>query len=224
MTTRVLIVDDDVPTRVGLMTILSGEPDIEVVGEAANGRDACRLALDLEPDVVLMDVQLPELDGIEAPRLITAGGGHGTRTPRVIVLTTFDLDEYAYKSLRVGASGFLLKRTRAEDLIDAVRVVAEGADLPTPATTRRLIANLAAQASAHEREWRAISGLTDREQEVLLFIARGYSNQEIASELQLSVDTVKTHVKRVYAKLGARDRVHAVIAAYESGLVTRNSE
>lgn len=222
MTTRVLIVDDDVPTRVGLTTILSGEPDIEVVGEAANGRDACTLALDLEPDVVLMDVQLPELDGIEATRLITAGSTR-SKTPRVIVLTTFDLDEYAYKSLRVGASGFLLKRTRAEDLIDAVRVVAEGEALPMPATTRRLIASLSAQESAHEREWRAIDDLTDREQEVLVFIARGFSNQEIAGELTLSVDTVKTHVKRVYAKLGARDRVHAVIAAYESGLVTRSA-
>jgi DNA-binding NarL/FixJ family response regulator len=223
LTTRVLIVDDDVPTRVGLVTILSGESDIEVVGEAANGRDACTLAIDLEPDVVLMDVQLPELDGIEATRLITANTTR-TKTPRVIVLTTFDLDEYAYKSLRVGASGFLLKRTRAEDLIDAVRVVAEGEELPMPATTRRLIANLSAQQSAHEREWRAIDDLTDREQQVLVFIARGYSNQEIAGELTLSVDTVKTHVKRVYAKLGARDRVHAVIAAYESGLVTRRSD
>jgi DNA-binding NarL/FixJ family response regulator len=221
LTTRVLIVDDDVPTRVGLVTILSGEPDIEVVGEAANGRDACTLALDLEPDVVLMDVQLPELDGIEATRLITATGARD-KTPRVIVLTTFDLDEYAYKSLRVGASGFLLKRTRAEDLIDAVRVVAEGEELPMPATTRRLIANLSAQESAYEREWRAIGDLTDREQEVLVFIARGFSNQEIAQELTLSVDTVKTHVKRIYAKLGARDRVHAVIAAYESGLISRN--
>ena len=222
MTTRVLIVDDDVPTRVGLTTILSGEPDIEVVGEAANGRDACTLALDLEPDVVLMDVQLPELDGIEATRLITAGNTR-SKTPRVIVLTTFDLDEYAYKSLRVGASGFLLKRTRAEDLIDAVRVVAEGEELPLPAATRRLIANLSARESAHEREWRAIDDLTDREHEVLVFIARGFSNQEIAVELTLSVDTVKTHVKRVYAKLGARDRVHAVIAAYESGLVSRGA-
>ena len=219
MTTRVLIVDDDVPTRVGLVTILSGEADIEVVGEAANGRDACTLALNLEPDVVLMDVQLPDLDGIEATRLITAGSARA-RVPRVIVLTTFDLDEYAYKSLRVGASGFLLKRTRAEDLIDAVRVVAEGEELPMPATTRRLIANMSAQETAHDREWRAIDDLTDREQEVLVFIARGFSNQEIARELTLSVDTVKTHVKRVYAKLGARDRVHAVIAAYESGLVT----
>jgi DNA-binding NarL/FixJ family response regulator len=219
LTTRVLIVDDDVPTRVGLVTILSGEADIEVVGEAANGRDACTLALNLEPDVVLMDVQLPDLDGIEATRLITAGGARA-KVPRVIVLTTFDLDEYAYKSLRVGASGFLLKRTRAEDLIDAVRVVAEGEELPMPATTRRLIANMSAQETAHDREWRAIDDLTDREQEVLMFIARGFSNQEIALELTLSVDTVKTHVKRVYAKLGARDRVHAVIAAYESGLVT----
>ena len=219
MTTRVLIVDDDVPTRVGLVTILSGEADIEVVGEAANGRDACTLALNLEPDVVLMDVQLPDLDGIEATRLITAGSARA-KVPRVIVLTTFDLDEYAYKSLRVGASGFLLKRTRAEDLIDAVRVVAEGEELPMPATTRRLSANMSAQETAHDREWRAIDDLTDREQEVLVFIARGFSNQEIALELTLSVDTVKTHVKRVYAKLGARDRVHAVIAAYESGLVT----
>jgi DNA-binding NarL/FixJ family response regulator len=215
----VLIVEDDVPTRIGLDTILSAEPDIEVVGHAATGIEACTLADDLAPDVVLMDIQLPELDGIEATRRIT-GGDQQAPTPRVIVVTTYDFDEYVYRSLRAGASGFLLKRTRAEELVDAIRTVASGDALPLAATTRGLIADFASRESSNASEWRGVSALTDREAEVLTLVARGLSNDEIADRLTLSIETVKTHVKHVYTKLGTRDRAQAVIAAYETGLVS----
>jgi DNA-binding NarL/FixJ family response regulator len=218
-TTRVLIVEDDVPTRIGLDTILSAEPDIEVIGHAATGVEACSLADELVPDVVLMDIQLPELDGIEATRRITSGG-QDTPTPRVIVVTTYDFDEYVYRSLRAGASGFLLKRTRAEELVEAVRTVASGDALPLAATTRGLIADFASRGRESANEWRAVGALTDREAEVLTLVARGLSNDEIAERLTLSIETVKTHVKHVYTKLGTRDRAQAVIAAYESGLVS----
>jgi DNA-binding NarL/FixJ family response regulator len=217
--TRVLIVEDDVATRIGLDTILSAEPDIEVIGHAATGVEACSLADELAPDVVLMDIQLPELDGIEATRRITAGDDTTAR-PRVIVVTTYDYEEYVYRSLRAGASGFLLKRTRAEDLVDAVRTVAGGDALPLASTTRRLIADFASRTSAAGMEWKAVSALTEREAEVLTLVARGLSNDEIAERLTLSTETVKTHVKHVYTKLGTRDRAQAVIAAYESGLVS----
>jgi DNA-binding NarL/FixJ family response regulator len=213
---RALIVDDDVPTRIGLRTILSLEPGIEVVGEAATGTEACALALELRPDVVLMDVHLPDLDGIEATRRITSQPPP-TPVPRVIVLTTFDFDEYVHRSLLAGASGFLLKRTRAEDLVDAVRSVAAGESLPIPDTTIALVSRFADGAGQSGPR----PGLTSREADVLVLMAQGLSNQEIAGNLGVSVETVRTHVKRVYAKTGARDRVHAVIVAYESGLVPR---
>jgi DNA-binding NarL/FixJ family response regulator len=213
---RVLIVDDDVPTRVGLQTILSAEDDVVVVGEASTGVEACDLARDLRPDVVLMDVQLPDLDGIEATRRITATGDDNAG-PRVLVLTTYDIDEYAYASMRAGASGFLLKRTRAEEIVDAVRIVATGDELPSRDATERLIAEVAPRYGARPLE--AFESLTDRESEVLSFAARGLSNLEIAEALGVSIQTIKTHLKHVYMKLDVRDRVQAVIAAYEAGLV-----
>jgi DNA-binding NarL/FixJ family response regulator len=215
--TRVLIVEDDVATRIGLETILSAEPDIEVVGQAATGLEGCRLAEELTPHVVLMDIQLPELDGIEATRRITSGDATEPR-PRVIVLTTYDYEEYVFRSLRAGASGFLLKRTRAEELVDSVRVVAAGDALPMARTTQRLIEGFAGVQGSGE--WAGVQALTERESEVLTLVARGYSNDEIARHLHLSPETVKTHVKHVYTKLGSRDRAQAVIAAYESGLVS----
>jgi len=216
--TRVLIVEDDVATRIGLETILSAESDIEVVGHATTGLEGCRLVEDLAPHVVLMDIQLPELDGIEATRRITAGDASEPRA-RVIVLTTYDSEEYVFRSLRAGASGFLLKRTRAEELVDAVRVVAAGDALPMARSTQRLIEGFAS-AQGSSGEWAGVQALTERESEVLTLVARGYSNDEIARHLHLSPETVKTHVKHVYTKLGSRDRAQAVIAAYESGLVS----
>jgi DNA-binding NarL/FixJ family response regulator len=216
--TRVLIVEDDVATRIGLETILSAESDIEVVGHAATGLEGCRLAEELTPHVVLMDIQLPELDGIEATRRITSGDATEPR-PRVIVLTTYDYEEYVFRSLRAGASGFLLKRTRAEELVDSVRVVAAGDALPMARTTQRLIEGFAG-VQGGAGEWAGVQALTERESEVLTLVARGYSNDEIAQHLHLSPETVKTHVKHVYTKLGSRDRAQAVIAAYESGLVS----
>jgi DNA-binding NarL/FixJ family response regulator len=223
---RVLIVDDDVPTRVGVRAILSSEPDIEVVGEAPTAREGIELVSRLVPDVVLMDVRLPDMDGLSATRqIIDVGYGEDDSAlkadrapPRVIVLTTFDLDDYVYRSIRAGASGFLLKRTPAEDIVAAVRTVAGGAALPMPAKTRHLLHQYARSDDTAARV-ELPTTLTAREREVLVLIARGLSNQEIAEQLYLSVETVKTHVKRVYMKCGARDRAQAVIAAYESGLV-----
>jgi DNA-binding NarL/FixJ family response regulator len=211
---RVLIVDDDVPTRVGLRAILKAEADMEVVGEATGGIEACRLVAARRPDVVLMDVQLPDLDGIEATACIVDEGPPGVR---VIILTTFDVSEYVYRAIHSGASGFLLKRTRAEDLVEAIRAVASGEALPMPALTSRLLATFA----TFGRPASEISAdqLTERELEVLELVARGLSNSEIATTLSVSMETVKSHVKRTYAKIGARDRAQAVIRAYEAGLV-----
>ncbi len=216
---RLLIVEDDTPTRIGLRAIFEAEPDIDVVGECADGEDACRRALELAPDVVLMDVQLPETDGIEATKRIVSDAPPDGNVPRVIVLTTFALDEYAYRSLEAGASGFLLKRTRAEDIIQAVRVAVEGDALPTPSLTKPLIQRFA-EISAAPFHRRSVRTLTDREVEVLELIAQGLSNAEIAGKLAISLDTVKSHVKHVFNKLDVRDRAQAVIAAYESGLVS----
>lgn len=210
---RVLVVDDDVPTRVGLRAILNAEPDIVVVDESADADDACRKASELRPDVVLMDVQLRGTDGITATERILGD----IETTRVIVLTTFELDAYAYRSLRAGASGFLLKRSPAEHLVEAVRAVASGSALPVPAMARRLINEFSATEGGMTPTRDVL--LTEREREVLVLIARGFSNHEIAEELQIRPDTVKSHVKHVFTKLGVRDRAQAVIAAYESGVV-----
>ena len=218
---QVLVVDDDVPTRIGLRTILSSESDIEIVGEAGTAADAINLCRQLRPDVVLMDVRLPDEDGIAATRQILKTRSDGTPGPRVLVLTTFDYDEYVFRSLQAGASGFLLKRTRAEDLVDAVRTVAEGNALPAPARTRALIGAFAS-AQSEPRQRQFAETLTGRESEVLALIARGLSNAEIADTLGLSIETIRTHVKHVYMKTGARDRAHAVILAYETGLVPRS--
>jgi DNA-binding NarL/FixJ family response regulator len=217
----ILVVDDDVPTRVGLKTILASEPDIDVVAEASTGTEAIALARALEPDIVLMDVQLPDLDGITATRRIVAHEPNGAQTPRVVVLTTFDYDEYVFRTVQAGASGFLLKRTRAEDLVEAVRTVAEGNALPMPATTRGVIEAFARPRGPSHR-LHLLERLTGREYEVLVLIARGLSNHEIADRLGLSVETVRTHVKRVYMKCDIRDRAQAVIVAYESGLISRS--
>ena len=216
--TRVLIVDDDVPTRVGIKTILSSEPGVEIVGEAATSAQAVERAAALEPDIVLMDVHLPDGNGIDAMQRILADASGDSPAPRVIVLTTFDYDEYVYRSMLAGASGFILKRIRAEELIEAVRTVAHGESLPTPERTRGLIAAFS-QNSEDAPRFQFSDSLTPRESEVLALIARGLSNAEIADALALSVETVRTHVKRVYMKTGARDRAHAVIMAYETGLV-----
>jgi len=211
---RVLIVDDDVPTRVGISTILSSDPDITVVGEADNGVDACAMAVDLAPHLMVVDVQIPGMDGIETTRRVT---GLGPAAPKVIVLTTFDVDEYVYGSLRAGASGFMLKRAPAEELIAAVHRVAKGDELLTPQRTTQLIAS---RASARPRQAEIfMPPLTAREADVLALVARGLSNPEIGQRLGVSLETVRTHVKHVYMKCNARDRAQAVIAAYESGLV-----
>jgi DNA-binding NarL/FixJ family response regulator len=220
-TTRVLIVDDDVPTRIGLRSILDAEPGLDVVGEAADGREACNLVDSLEPDVVLMDVRMRPMDGITATRKIT-GSAQTVDRPRVIVLTTFEQDEYVFGALRAGASGFLLKRTPPEQLVDAIRIVADGEALLTPEATRRLVADFAKQNGAPAAR-DAMDWLTPREREVLVLVARGLSNREIASSLTVSLETIKTHVKRIFTKIGVHDRAQAVIAAYEARLVEPTS-
>lgn len=209
---RVVLADDQPLVRTGLRMILSAESDIEVVGEAANGFEAIDLCASTKPHVVLMDVRMPELDGISATRQITSLD----EPPRVLVLTTFDLDEVVYDALRAGASGFLLKDAPEERLTTAIRVVADGGSLFAPSVTRRLIEEFARRAPKNEAD---LSSLTERENEVLRLVARGLSNAEIGSTLFVSENTVKTHVARVLMKLGVRDRVQAVVLAYESGLV-----
>ncbi len=213
---RVLIVDDQALVRRGFRMILDAEPEITVVGEAATGFEAVDEAARTSPDVVLMDIRMPGLDGIEATRRITAAGP----VPRVVVLTTFDLDEHVLDSIRAGASGFLLKDVPPEELVRAIKVVAAGDALLAPSVTRRVLAKVAATPSLGGRAAEPFESLTDRETEVLRLLARGLSNAEIAGTLFLGETTVKTHVGRVLAKLGVRDRVQAVVAAYESGLVT----
>jgi DNA-binding NarL/FixJ family response regulator len=214
---RVMLVDDQAMVRSGFRMILESETDITVVGEAADGRDAIELAVRCQPDVVLMDVRMPHMDGIEATEVITASA----HPPRVLMLTTFELDDYVYAALRAGASGFMLKDAPAEQLIDAVRVVARGDALLAPSVTRLLIEEVARRPRSEPAEVAAgFADLTERELDVIRLVAKGMSNGEIAESLYLGEATVKTHVGRILAKLNLRDRVQVVVAAYESGLVT----
>ena len=218
MTTRVLLVDDQPLLRTGFRMILSAESDLTVVGEAGDGATAVELARRLKPDVVLMDIRMPVMDGIQATRNLA---GPGVEEPiKVLILTTFGLDEYVVESLRAGASGFLLKDAPPEDLVEAIRIVAAGDALLAPSVTRRLLDRVASRLPrANEDTIPALSELTERELEVLKLLARGLSNAEIAAKLVVSETTVKTHVSRVLAKLDLRDRVQAVILCYETGLV-----
>ncbi len=214
---KVLIADDQALVRTGFRMILDAEDDIEVTGEAADGAEAVTLASAGRPDVILMDVRMPNMDGIEATRLIL--NKNDDDPIRVLILTTFDLDEYVYDALRAGASGFLLKDAPPEELVRGVRVLARGDALIAPSVTRRLIEEISKRPSRDVTPSAALESLTQRELEVLEHIARGLSNHEIAEELFVSETTVKTHVGRVLMKLGLRDRVQAVVLAYESGVV-----
>jgi DNA-binding NarL/FixJ family response regulator len=211
MTIKVLIADDQALVRTGFRKILESEPNLEVVGEAGDGGEAVEAALLLRPDVVLMDIRMPRLDGLEATRRLAG-------KTRVLVLTTFDLNEYVYEALRAGASGFLLKDAPADQLVTAIRVVAAGEALLAPSITRRLIEEFARRPPSNARP-AELEALSPRELEVLRLVARGLSNAEIASELYVSDATVKTHVSRILQKLNLRDRVQAVVLAYESGLL-----
>jgi DNA-binding NarL/FixJ family response regulator len=215
VTIQVILADDQPLIRAGLRRLIGWTPDIDVVGEAGTGAESVRLARDARPDVIIMDIRMPGMDGIEATRLITAG-----ETPtRVLVLTTFDDDDYVYGALRAGASGFLVKDMALEDILTAIRVVAAGDAMIAPGVTRRLIGQFAGQPSS-AREPRQLTGITDREREVLRLVGQGMSNAEIAATLYITAGTVKTHVAHLLAKLGARDRVQLVITAYETGLVS----
>lgn len=212
---RVLIADDQPLVRDGLAAIIGADPDLELVGQAANGREAARLARELGPEVVVMDIRMPEVDGIEATRAILRRPGD---RPRVLILTTYDVDAYVYEALRAGASGFLLKDAPRHQLLSAIRTIASGETLLAPAVTRRLVERHLRQAdpSASDR----LAELTTREREVLALVARGLSNAEIADRLSLGESTVKTHIGRLFDKLDVRDRAQAVVLAYETGLVT----
>lgn len=211
---RVVLADDHQLVRAGFRVILSTEDDVEVVGEAGNGREAIAIVTAAKPDVVLMDVQMPGMDGLEATQLITS-----TTDSRVIVLTTFDNDEYLFTALRAGASGFLLKNAKAEDLVDAVRLVAAGDALLSPSVTARVIERAARGSSDDGPVDARLDALTDREHEVLILLRRGASNTELATGLFVSETTVKTHVSRILLKLGLRDRTAAVVFAYENGII-----
>jgi len=212
---RVLIADDQALVRSGFRLILETRSDIDVVGEAEDGRRAVALAVDAEPDVILMDVRMPELDGIEATRQIVAAGSPA----RILVLTTFDLDEYVYAAIRAGASGFLLKDVRPRDLVDAIRLVADGNALLGPTVTRRLLDRFAAAVPGGQDRPDPFATLSERELDILRLLAAGLSNAEIAGRLYLGESTVKTHVSSILRKLGVRDRVQAVIVAFEAGLM-----
>jgi DNA-binding NarL/FixJ family response regulator len=220
MTLRVLIVDDEQLVRTGLRMILDAEDDLLVVGEAANGLDAIRQVQRHAPDVVLMDIRMPDLDGLEATRRLLADAAGPA--PKIVILTTFDLDEHVYEALRAGASGFLLKDVPAHQLVHAIRVAAAGDALLAPSVTRRLIASFTRTAPA--RAASRLDQLTPRETEVLILLADGLSNHEIATRLFVGDATIKTHVASILTKLSVRDRVQAVVVAYRSGLVTTDEE
>ncbi|MEK6312770.1 MAG: response regulator transcription factor [Curtobacterium sp.] len=216
--TRVVVVDDQQMFRMGLRAILQAQDDLEVVGEASDGAEAVALVLREQPDVVLMDVRMPHLDGIEATRRITAAPSD--RPVRIVMLTTFDVDDYVFDALRAGASGFLLKDASAEELVAAVRTVAGGEALLAPRVTRHLVEAFVAAPAPTVPRTEVLEVLTERERDVFLLVARGRSNGEIAAELFIAEQTVKTHVGRILAKLHLRDRVHVVVLAHESGLVS----
>ncbi|MFD9893440.1 response regulator [Amycolatopsis sp. NPDC059027] len=215
MTIRVALADDQPLIRSGLRVLIGETEDLVVAGEAGTGAEAIELVRETRPDVVVMDIRMPGMDGIEATRRIVAGAG----PPHVLVLTTFDEDEYVYGALRAGASGFLVKDMALDDILAAIRVVASGDALIAPGVTRRLIADFACRAEPAPAR-RPLTGITEREREVLTLVGRGLSNREIAAELYISAATAKAHVARLFTKLDARDRVHLVIIAYEAGLVT----
>jgi DNA-binding NarL/FixJ family response regulator len=215
MSVRILLADDERLVRAGFRMLLKAEADIEVVGEASDGRQAVEAAARLHPDVVLMDIRMPILNGLEATRQLVAADA----APRVLVLTTFDLDEYVYEALRAGASGFLLKDAPEEQLLTAIRVVAGGGALFAPSVTRRLIEEFSRRLPASQQPPPGLADLTAREVEVLKLLARGLSNAELAQTLYVSENTARTHVARIFSKLGLRDRTQAVVLAYESGLV-----
>ena len=212
--TRVLIADDDDLMRAGLVELLSADPEIEIAGEASTGREAVDRARRLAPDVVLMDVRMPDLDGIAATRELTRAAS----SVRVLILTTFEQDDYVFGALRAGASGFLVKRTRPEDLIGAVHTIAAGDSLLSPSVTRRVIDRMAQQPTPDLADQARLDHLTPREREVLALVARGLSNREIATALVVEESTIRTHLKRILMKLGLRDRVQVVIFAYETGV------
>jgi DNA-binding NarL/FixJ family response regulator len=218
---RLVVADDHEVVRSGFAGLLDTQPDFTVVGTAADGAEAIRVCGDQTPDVVLMDIRMPGLDGIEATRHLTRSASVGG--PRVLILTTFDLDEYVYDAIRAGASGFLLKDVTAERLFDAVRVIAAGDALLAPAVTRRLISEFASLHRPDSPPTAALAALTPRETQVLRLVAEGLSNLEIAVRLTVTEETVKTHVSRMLTKLGLRDRTQAVVAAYETGLVVPRS-
>jgi DNA-binding NarL/FixJ family response regulator len=223
VTTRCLIADDQAMVREGFAAVLASQPGLLVVGQAADGADAVSQARQLKPDVILMDVRMPVLDGLQATRQILEAGPDSYR-PRVLILTTFDLDDYVYEALRAGASGFLLKDVTAEQLFHAVRVVAAGEALLAPTVTRRLIGEFARQRPRADSSRAAgLETLTPRETQVLRLVAEGLSNPEIAARFTVTEETVKTHVSRILAKLGLRDRTQAVVTAYETGLVVPSS-
>jgi len=222
VTIGIVVADDHEVVRAGFAALLDTQPDFTVLGTACDGGEAVRVCRELRPDVVLMDVRMPSLDGIEATRQLTEADGTG---PRVLILTTFDLDQYVFDALRAGASGFLLKDVTAERLFDAVRVIAAGEALLAPAVTRRLISEFTRLRPVSGTPPSAVLGtLTPRETEVLRLVAEGMSNPEIARRLVVTDETVKTHVSRMLAKLGLRDRTQAVVAAYESGLVVPGTD
>jgi DNA-binding NarL/FixJ family response regulator len=226
-TVRIVVADDHDVVRSGFASLLETQPDFTVVGTARDGVEAVRIGRELEPDVVLMDVRMPAMDGIEATRQLTGGaagaGEHGTPPTRILILTTFDLDEYVYEALRAGASGFLLKDVTAEALFHAVHVIAAGDALLAPGITRRLISEFAGRAERTATPAPDLEELTPRETQVLELIAEGLSNLEIADRLVVTEETVKTHVSRILGKLGLRDRTQAVVLAYETGLVVPGS-